>query len=43
MIADWDTKTGNFRKFVQLLRDLAEKGFSTGDACRSFVSMVKDI
>lgn len=42
-IADWDSKTGNFRKFLELLNDLAEKGFSTGDACRSFVAMVKEI
>lgn len=42
-ISDWDTKTGNFRKFTQLLRELGEKGFSTGDACRSFVGMVKAI
>jgi len=43
LIADWESKSGNFRKFTQLLRELGEKGFSTGDACRSFTGMVKAI
>lgn len=42
-ISDWNTKTGNFRNFILLLRDLSEIGFSTGEACRNFQGRVRSI
>ena len=42
-IPDYDTKTGNFRKFMMLLSDLGNKGFTTSEACRSFTAAVKEI
>lgn len=43
LILDWDTKTGNFKKFIELLNKIAENGFSTGEVCRSYTSMIKSI
>ena len=43
MIPEWETRTGNFRKFCELLKDLQEKGAMTGEACRSYTSMIRQI
>lgn len=43
LIPNWESQTGNFRKFIQLLHELSDKGFTRGDTCRSFTSMVKAI
>ena len=41
LIPDWETKTGNFRKFCELLKDLEEKGATTAEACRSYTNVIR--
>ncbi len=43
MINNWDSRTGNFKKFTHLLKELAEKDTNTGNACRSYSSVIKQI
>ena len=43
LINNWDSRTGNFKKFISLLKELADKGLKTGDSCRSFSSVIKQI
>jgi hypothetical protein len=43
LIKDWDSKTGNFKKFNELLDNLAKQGSLTGDACRSYRSTIETI
>ena len=43
VITDWDSKTGNFKKFCELLKNLEEKGAMTGEACRSYTNTIRSI
>lgn len=42
-IKDFATKTGNFKKFMELLRNLSEQGSLTADACRSYRGAIASI
>ena len=43
LIRGWDTKTGNFKKFTEMLENLGRKGSLTAEACRSYTNDIKTI
>ena len=43
LMRDWESKTGNFVKFTDLLRKLTSADSVTGEVCRNFSYQIKSI